>query len=120
MIIIANCHYEKCDFYCGREWKGYPRSALANPFKGPDAVKLFGNWLWIQIRTRNMPVLEALDKISDDHWDLVRDQEMAGCDDAVYTLGCWCKPKPCHCSEIIAALGCPAVTAILSEVFAPF
>ena len=120
MLTIANCHYESCDFYCGRDWKGYPRSPLANPFKGPDAIKRFANWLWAQIQAKNMTVLEALNKIQDEHWDRVIEREMSQCDDAVYALGCWCKPKECHCTQIILAIQCPEVIYILAEVFAPF
>lgn len=108
MLTIVNCHYEECDFYCGRKWKQYAASPLGNPFKGSDAIERYGAWLWEQIQAHNPAVLNALRIIYSNSNDREKQNKN-------YRLGCWCHPKPCHCSEIIAALSCPPVIAILDD-----
>ena len=69
-----NLHYERCDVYIGRP------SPLGNPFRGRGAVSLFERHL------RERPDLLAI-------LPSLRGK----------TLGCWCKPKPCH-GDVIARL----------------
>lgn len=108
-ISRANCHFQTPDHYCGRSWKGYPASALGNPFKvgddRGDAVDRYGRWLWTQIRRRNPAVLAELRKI--------RAHLQAH---GSVSLGCWCHANySCHTDVIARAVVCPEVTAILDK-----
>ncbi len=121
MLTIVNCHFEACDFYCGRAWKGYAASVLGNPFKGPDAIEQFGDWLWERIQARNEGICIALQNIRFNDYKLQDEACIAGYEEPVpYRLGCWCsseaKPKPCHVQEIILALQCPEVIEILNSL----
>lgn len=65
---------------------------LSNPYKvGVDGargecVQLYKNWLWLQIKTKNMYVTQALLSLKEDA-----------------VLACFCSPKACHGEVIIAA-----------------
>ena len=105
----ANCHYQKPDFYCGRRWKGYLASPLANPYRVGDdrgnAVSRYGRWLWDQIKRRNPAVLSALRQI------LAHVQAHGS-----VSLGCWCHEHyQCHTDTIANALMCNEVIEILED-----
>ncbi len=88
--------------YCG--WAnrrlGLNTSPLANPYScrpnarserikvdtRDEAVERYRKWLWSQIKTRHVAVIEAL-------------MDVTPCT----TLVCWCAPKRCHCEVISRA-----------------
>lgn len=59
--------------YVGREWAGLKASELGNPFKGPDAVKKYREWL------DRHPDLDRL------LWEVLGDS-----DGGVHPIACWC------------------------------
>lgn len=129
MLTIVNCHYETCDFYCGRAYnkngKVFKASPLANYHYGIDAIDRFGCWLWERIQVRDPSIMKALWQIFNEDWDLQVEAEINGWHEPVpYRLGCWCsserKPRPCHCLEIIGALEYPPALEILNAYHRPF
>lgn len=110
-IQVVNCHWQACDFYCGRRWKGYPDSVLRNRDRVGDsrgnAIELYRCWLWQKILAHDSDVLNEL--------RVILDNSKA----RPVKLGCWCSPKPCHCGVIVAALNSERVLAILDE-YMPF
>lgn len=108
-ITRANCHFQTPDVYCGRRWKGFPASALGNPFRvgddRGDAIDRYGRWLWRQIRRRDPAVLAVLRQI---RAHLLQH--------GTVSLGCWCHEQyRCHTDTIANAILCPEVLAILDE-----
>lgn len=98
-ITVVNVRTAKQPFvYCGRRNARYglPQSPLANPIPlAKDTLEerqanlaLYERWLEVQ-KEKNKAVIA----------ELVRLKELAAQGDLY--LGCWCKPKICHC-DIIA------------------
>jgi len=114
MITVVNCHYQTPDIYCGRAYKGYKRSPLANDnIDGKhgtlvEVVDLFALDLWKKIKARDRDVLNELRTIL----DLENSK-------GLITLGCWHNSRPCHVERIIAALRSERVIGILNELM-PF
>ena len=110
MITIVNCHYQTPDHYCGREYKGYPASALRNRFiEGVhgnlhQVVERFARDLWKRVQAHEQDVLDELRVI-------VELEKSRG----AITLGCWHNTRPCHVERIIAAVRSEQVLAILDE-----
>lgn len=66
---VVHCKREPYDIYIGRP------SKWGNPFKGPrkEVIEKYRRWILSQRH-----LMESLDELKGK------------------TLGCWCKPKPCH------------------------
>ncbi len=79
--------------YCGRNTRnGWRASPLHNPFSLPRSaseteraacIDAFRVYFLKEIEGGNRPILEALNALTEDS-----------------VLGCWCKPKACHCDVI--------------------
>ncbi len=87
MTKVVNLRQDKFDIYIGRKCFGYERSKWSNPFNisstttREEVLKRYETYL------RNQPLLlKAL-------------SELVG-----KTLGCWCKPKPCHGDVLVKLL----------------
>lgn len=63
--------------YIGRAWAGFPASPWGNPFSGDEAVEKYDDYI------HSHPELIVA---------LSEELERRG----VTSIGCWCKPKPCH------------------------
>ena len=70
--------------YCGRP------TTLGNPVElereedRPRVLQQYREWLLGMIAANDDPVLDALRELKEDS-----------------VLGCWCKPKACHCDVIV-------------------
>ena len=79
--------------YCGREnkWVNLPQSFWANPFimkKESQRKLVVCKYIKHLLRTDRKILQEELAKLKDED-----------------VLGCWCKPKLCHCDVIVALKG---------------
>ena len=90
ILIVNRKEYTgKVGVYIGRP------SVLGNPFSVKqhgrgDALELYKQWLNLQWKTNNRPVIDELFRLADilkEHGSL--------------TLICWCAPAPCH-GDLIA------------------
>lgn len=86
-VVKVNSKQNNFTLYCGRAWAGLPESAFHNPFHvGKDGTleeviaKFAAYWY------------------APEQWDLRRAAWYLAEDEV---LGCWCKPRACHC-DIIA------------------
>jgi len=90
MVIAVHIHKSLFDMYCGR---GTP---LGNPYrmsKESDRDTVCGKYeeyFYQQIQKNNQRVLDMLSQIE----DLQKGQTVD------VRLGCFCKPKRCHCDTI--------------------
>jgi len=83
-IVVNIKSGQQYDVYCGRTFSTYVNVGWGNPFKvgkdgtAEECIAKYREWLLEQ------------DEL------LLRLNELKG-----KRLGCWCKPKPCHCDIII-------------------
>ena len=105
MIHVYNIHNEdhtneRCCYYCGRSKEGNP---LSNPFTH-NGVRT--NLAKLSLKTRE-DAIEAFAQYFDKMYG--KDEEITKAFDEIYGhykngeeiwLGCFCKPKPCHCDVI--------------------
>jgi len=82
---VVHCKKERYDVYCGRP------SKWGNPFSHLNDTSA-------EFRTSTRT--ESIEKFEE---YLLNNKELMGalCELKGKVLGCWCKPKPCHC-DILA------------------
>lgn len=85
MAIAVNIRKEKCDVYCGRGSKYGNPYVIGEDGNRDDVISLYRNWLWNEIQTRRITIKEL--------------QSLNG-----KKLGCYCKPKRCHCDILVNAI----------------
>tara|TARA_B100000700_G_C15063546_1_gene867794 strand:- start:9987 stop:10262 length:276 start_codon:yes stop_codon:yes gene_type:complete len=85
MAKAVNIRKEKCDVYCGRGSKYGNPYVIGEDGNRDNVISLYRNWLWNEIQTRRITIKEL--------------QSLNG-----KKLGCYCKPKPCHCDVIVRAI----------------
>ena len=85
MAIAVNIRKEKCDVYCGRGSKYGNPYVIGEDGNRDDVIALYRNWLWNEIQTRRITIKEL--------------QSLEG-----KKLGCYCKPKRCHCDILVRAI----------------
>ena len=93
MITVVNTSKAQPSVYIGRKWAGREASPLGNPFKGNNAVPDFRELLWNELHNPNSPARAEISRLVE--------LNKTGID---ITLGCWCKPKPCHGDVVKAAV----------------
>lgn len=80
--------------YCGRNFGGFAKSPLHNPFRGADCIQRYWKWLHHELVTGNALLVEAMSRLTSES-----------------VLGCWCVDKAvagegtedCHCDVIAKA-----------------
>ncbi|QDH46940.1 hypothetical protein LAh9_130 [Aeromonas phage LAh_9] len=91
MAKVVNLYKEPYDVYIGRSKWGEPRNKWCNPFRSEKGeppfrvINMYKKHLWSQIKKGEITIedLISLDGKS---------------------LGCFCKPKPCHGDVVLKAI----------------
>ena len=97
---VVNIHQEPCTHYCGRASSFYKApdsidfSILGNPFDmqklgitRSECLKLYEEYLWSRYDNVEPELFNTLKQFHEY--------------DGVVLLGCFCKPKSCHCDTIV-------------------
>lgn len=91
MAKVVNLYKESYEVYIGRSRSGEPKNKWCNPFRSNKGeppfrvINMYRKHLWSQIKNGDVTIdeLVALDGKS---------------------LGCFCKPKPCHGDVLLKAI----------------
>lgn len=98
MISIVNVKKEPCTHFCGRASSYIPTehgvdlTVLGNPFKTKnfpreDCIEMYGEYLWGMYNRNEPSLMDVMLLLYNEKGEK--------------RLGCFCKPRRCHCDYIL-------------------